>query len=120
METDKKTPPIFLTGPVKSIGTEVFRGETTTESTGNFLRFIAVAVLLRIRPFVLLLMMMMMMMMMTMMTMLLCSLFAVKDESYVRQTLQRQTATLHQAAVSYAVSQLIVFQQTPRPKTVKK
>ena len=31
-------------------------------------------------------------------------MFALKDESYLRQTLQRQAATLHQAAVSYAVS----------------
>ncbi|ESP01192.1 hypothetical protein LOTGIDRAFT_238311 [Lottia gigantea] len=31
------------------------------------------------------------------------SLHALKDESYLRQTLQRQAANLHQAAVSYAV-----------------
>lgn len=31
-------------------------------------------------------------------------MFALKDESYLRQTLQRQAAALHQAAVSYAVS----------------
>jgi hypothetical protein len=33
-------------------------------------------------------------------------MFALKDESYLRQTLQRQAAALHQAAVSYAVSSL--------------
>lgn len=32
------------------------------------------------------------------------SLHALKDESYIRQTLQRQAAALHHAAVSYAVS----------------
>ncbi|XP_062569972.1 uncharacterized protein C10orf67, mitochondrial-like isoform X2 [Saccostrea cucullata] len=31
------------------------------------------------------------------------SLHALKDESYIRQTLQRQAASLHHAAVSYAV-----------------
>ncbi|KAL5007412.1 hypothetical protein ScPMuIL_016218 [Solemya velum] len=31
------------------------------------------------------------------------SLHALKDESYLRQTMQRQAATLHQASVSYAV-----------------
>ena len=35
-------------------------------------------------------------------------MFALKDESYLRQTLQRQSATLHQAAVSYAVSVIII------------
>ena len=32
------------------------------------------------------------------------SLHALKDESYIRQTLQKQAATLHTAAISYAVS----------------
>ena len=32
------------------------------------------------------------------------SLHALKDESYIRQTLQRQAAALHHAAVSYSVS----------------
>jgi hypothetical protein len=35
-------------------------------------------------------------------------MFALKDESYLRQTLQRQAAALHQAAVSYAVSILLM------------
>ena len=35
---------------------------------------------------------------------LYCSLHALKDESFLRQTLQKQAAQLHQAAVSYAVS----------------
>jgi len=49
-----------------------------------------------------------------MMMLIYCSMFALKDESYLRQTLQRQTATLHQAAVSYAVSkqQFTFLQQT--------
>jgi hypothetical protein len=39
------------------------------------------------------------------------SLHALKDESYIRLTLQRQAAALHHAAVSYAVSRLysIIF-----------
>ena len=32
------------------------------------------------------------------------SLHALKDESYLRQTLQKQSAQLHQASISYAVS----------------
>ena len=32
------------------------------------------------------------------------SLHALKDESYLRQTMQRQAAQLHQASISYAVS----------------
>lgn len=36
------------------------------------------------------------------------SLHALKDESYVRQTLQRQAATLHHAAISYAVRTLLI------------
>ena len=31
-------------------------------------------------------------------------MFALKDESYLRHTVQRQAARLHQATVSYAVS----------------
>lgn len=43
--------------------------------------------------------------MLLLMVMVTCvSMFALKDESYLRQTLQRQSATLHQAAVSYTVS----------------
>ena len=37
------------------------------------------------------------------------SLHALKDESYIRQTLQRQAATLHHAAVSYSVRYNLVF-----------
>ena len=39
------------------------------------------------------------------------SLHALKDESYIRHTLQRQAASLHHAAVGYAVSRLysIIF-----------
>lgn len=33
-----------------------------------------------------------------------CSLYAIKDESYLRQTLQKQAAALHHVSVSYAVS----------------
>ena len=32
------------------------------------------------------------------------SLHALKDESYLRQTMQRQAAQLHQASISYSVS----------------
>ncbi|XP_064614210.1 uncharacterized protein LOC135477920 [Liolophura sinensis] len=45
------------------------------------------------------------------------SLHALKDESYVRQSLQRQAATLHHAAISYAVDAPLGIQpskQTPR------
>ncbi len=31
-------------------------------------------------------------------------MYALKDESYVRQTLQKQAAALHHASVSYSVS----------------
>ena len=37
------------------------------------------------------------------------SMHALKDESYLRQTLQRQAATLHHASVSYAVSLITLF-----------
>ena len=62
----------------------------------------------------LLLLLLLLLMMMMMMMLIYCSMFALKDESYLRQTLQRQTATLHQAAVSYAVSkqQFTFLQQT--------
>ena len=32
------------------------------------------------------------------------SMYALKDESYVRQTLQKQAAALHHASVTYSVS----------------
>ena len=61
-----------------------------------------------------LLLLLLLLLLMMMMMLIYCSMFALKDESYLRQTLQRQTATLHQAAVSYAVSkqQFTFLQQT--------
>ncbi|KAK7011700.1 golgin subfamily A member 6-like protein 6 [Biomphalaria glabrata] len=40
------------------------------------------------------------------------SMHALKDESYIRQTLQRQAAQLHQAAVSYSVDVPVVNMPT--------
>ena len=40
-----------------------------------------------------------------------CSLHALKDESYLRQTLQRQAAQLHQASIAYAVSICVLWEQ---------
>ena len=61
-----------------------------------------------------LLLLLLLLLLLMMMMLIYCSMFALKDESYLRQTLQRQTATLHQAAVSYAVSkqQFTFLQQT--------
>ncbi|XP_041366264.1 uncharacterized protein C10orf67, mitochondrial-like isoform X4 [Gigantopelta aegis] len=48
------------------------------------------------------------------------SLFALKDESYLRHTLQKQAATLHHAAVSYAADKPIEIKPVKQSSIAKK
>ncbi|XP_067649451.1 uncharacterized protein C10orf67, mitochondrial-like isoform X2 [Haliotis asinina] len=48
------------------------------------------------------------------------SLHALKDESYLRQTMQRQAATLHQASVSYTVDTPVGIVPTKTPVSSRK
>ncbi|XP_071102638.1 uncharacterized protein C10orf67, mitochondrial-like [Haliotis cracherodii] len=48
------------------------------------------------------------------------SLHALKDESYLRQTMQRQAATLHQASVSYSVDTPVGIVPTKTPVSSRK